>query len=98
MSRLTGRKRLVAKAAHGGKARSKNKAVGRPRRKVPSAWGIRIEAMASRSGLSRTQLADRIGISYVSMWQLLMGQTKPKMETACRLADALGVPLDKLRQ
>ncbi len=80
-----------------GSSRSKPSG-GRPRNRVPSEWGLRVEAMAAKRGLTRSELAEKIGISYVSMWQLLMGQTKPKMETACRLADALGVPLDKLRQ
>jgi transcriptional regulator with XRE-family HTH domain len=70
---------------------------GRPRRKVPSEWGKRVEAMATRRGLTRSELASRVGISYVSMWLLIMGRTRPKMETACRLADVLGVSLDKLR-
>lgn len=70
---------------------------GRPRRRVPCEWGKRIEEMAKARGLNRTKLAERVGIHYVSMWQLIMGETRPTMETACKLADALRVPLDKLR-
>jgi len=42
-------------------------------------------------------LAERVGITPVSLWQFLMGEARPRLETAGRLADALGVPLDKLR-
>jgi transcriptional regulator with XRE-family HTH domain len=70
---------------------------GRPRRKTPCAWGRRVDALAKRRGLSRTELAERVGIRYVSLWALLMGSSRPRMETACKLADVLGVPLDKLR-
>jgi transcriptional regulator with XRE-family HTH domain len=56
-----------------------------------------VDALAKRRGLSRTELAERVGIRYVSLWALLMGSSRPRMETACKLADVLGVPLDKLR-
>jgi transcriptional regulator with XRE-family HTH domain len=70
---------------------------GRPRRRIPTAWGKRVDAMAEQRGLSRRELAERVGISPVSLWQFLMGDARPRLETAGRLADALGVPLDKLR-
>jgi transcriptional regulator with XRE-family HTH domain len=53
--------------------------------------------MAERRGLSRTELAERVGITPVSLWQFLMGLARPRLETAGKLADALGVSLDKLR-
>lgn len=70
---------------------------GRPRRKTPCAWGRRVEAMARTRGLSRTELAERVGITYVSLWGFLMGNSRPSLQTACKLADVLRVPLDKLR-
>jgi transcriptional regulator with XRE-family HTH domain len=70
---------------------------GRPRQKTPCAWGRRVEAMARARGLSRTELAKRVGITYVSLWGFLMGNSRPSLQTACKLADALRVPLDKLR-
>ena len=70
---------------------------GRPRTRVPTPWGQRVDAMAKRRGLTRRDLAERVGITYVSLWQFIMGDTRPRLETAGRLADALGVPLDKLR-
>jgi len=71
--------------------------IGRPRRKTPTAWGQQIDRLAEARGLSRRQLAERVGISQVSLWQFLMGKAGPSLKTAGRLADALGVPLDHLR-
>jgi transcriptional regulator with XRE-family HTH domain len=70
---------------------------GRPRKRTPTAWGRRVDKLAEARGLTRRDLAERVGISPVSLWQFLMGQARPRLETAGRLADALGVPLDKLR-
>jgi transcriptional regulator with XRE-family HTH domain len=56
-----------------------------------------VDALAKKRGLTRSELAERVGIRYVSLWGLIMGLSRPKMDTACKLADALGVPLDKLR-
>jgi transcriptional regulator with XRE-family HTH domain len=70
---------------------------GRPRHRIPTAWGKRVDRLAEQRGLTRRQLAERVGISPVSLWQFLMGDARPRLETAGRLADALGVPLDKLR-
>jgi len=70
---------------------------GRPRKRTPTAWGQRIDKLAEQRGLSRRELAERVGITPVSLWQFLMGEARPRLETAGRLADALGVPLDKLR-
>jgi transcriptional regulator with XRE-family HTH domain len=54
--------------------------------------------LAAKKTLTRSALADRLGITYPSMWALIMGKSKPSMDTFCKLADILGVPLDKLRQ
>jgi transcriptional regulator with XRE-family HTH domain len=48
--------------------------------------------------MSRRELADRVGIKPPSLWALLVGKSKPKFATVCRLADVLGVPVQKLRQ
>jgi transcriptional regulator with XRE-family HTH domain len=77
---------------------STKKVGGRPRRCTPSTWGRKVEMLAAKKSLTRSALADRLGITYPSMWALIMGKSKPSMETFCKLADILGVPLDKLRQ
>lgn len=77
---------------------SKRQLGGRPQRRTPCEWGRRVEAMAKARGLTRTTLAKRIGVRYVSLWQFIMGEASPSMDTACKLADVLGVSLDKLRR
>jgi transcriptional regulator with XRE-family HTH domain len=53
--------------------------------------------MAKR-GWTRRDLAERAGIKEPSLWALIVGKSKPKFATVCKLADALGVPVNKLRQ
>jgi len=71
---------------------------GRPRTRKVSRWGQAVESLAARKGMSRRELADRVGIKPPSLWALLVGKSKPKFETVCRLADVLGVPVTRLRQ
>jgi transcriptional regulator with XRE-family HTH domain len=71
---------------------------GRPREKKVSKWGQSVESMAARKGMTRKDLAEKIGIKPPSLWALLVGKSKPKFETVCRLADVLGVAVEKLRQ
>lgn len=75
----------------------KRHAGGRPREVRVSAWGRTVESLAARKGLTRRELAERAGIQPPSLWALLVGKSKPKFETVCRIADALGVPVSKLR-
>ena len=70
---------------------------GRPRKRTPTPWGKRVDDLAAQRCLTRRELAERVGISPVSLWQFLMGKARPRLETAGRMADVLGVPLDKLR-
>jgi transcriptional regulator with XRE-family HTH domain len=71
---------------------------GRPRTRKVCRWGQAVESLAARRGMSRRELADRVGIKPPSLWALLVGKSKPKFATVCRLADVLGVPVQKLRQ
>lgn len=77
---------------------SERHAGGRPRKTKVCKWGQTVESIAARKGMSRKDLAERIGIKPPSLWALLVGKSKPKFETVCRLADALGVKVEKLRQ
>lgn len=70
---------------------------GRPRQMQVCELGKRIERMAAARGWNRSDLAGRAGITPVSMWALCVGKSKPKFETICKIADALGVPVTKLR-
>jgi len=71
---------------------------GRNREYEVSAWGQMVEKLAAKRGMDRQRLADAAGIKYPSLWALLVGVSKPKFETACRLADVLRVPVDVIRQ
>ena len=46
-------------------------------------------AMA-KADMSAQELSDKSGISYDAITKYLRGETGPLLETACRLADALG--------
>jgi len=71
---------------------------GRPRAVPVTKWGMRVETLASKKGMTRRELAERAGITAPSLWALLVGKSKPKFATVCKLADVLGVPVTKLRQ
>lgn len=76
---------------------SKGQVGGRPREVPLSRWGDVVESLAAKRGWTRRDLAERAGIREPSLWALLVGKSKPKFETVCKLADALGVPVTKLR-
>lgn len=71
---------------------------GRPRETPVSPWGQVVESLMAKRGWTRRDLAERAGIKEPSLWALIVGKSKPKFETVCKLADALGVPVNKLRQ
>jgi DNA-binding XRE family transcriptional regulator len=71
---------------------------GRHREYEVTVWGKMVESLAAKHGMDRQRLADAAGIAYPSLWALLVGASKPKFETACKLADVLGVSVDKIRQ
>lgn len=71
---------------------------GRPRKRTPTDWGKMVDDLIGKRGLTRTKLAKKVGISYVSLWQFIMGLASPSFETAGKIADTLKVPVDKLRQ
>jgi transcriptional regulator with XRE-family HTH domain len=58
--------------------------------------GERIERLAKRRGLTRDELAARAEMSGVGLWGILTGKHRPRLDTAAKLAEALGVPLTKL--
>lgn len=76
---------------------SERHAGGRPRQIKVCVWGKKLDALAEAKGWTRRDLADRAGITTVSLWALCVGKSKPKFETICKLADALGVQVTKLR-
>jgi transcriptional regulator with XRE-family HTH domain len=71
---------------------------GRPREKSLTTWGAKIEQLMENRGLSRQQLADELGVSYVSVLHLTTGDNGPSQKTFEKLADVLGVSLDDIRR
>jgi len=49
-----------------------------------------------KRGFTRQDLANEIGISYVSLRALLIGENDPRLATFKALAAALKVPMDRL--
>ena len=50
----------------------------------------RLRVLMAEADVNAEQLADRSGVSVDSVRQYLRGETVPLMETACKLATALG--------
>lgn len=69
---------------------------GRPRSAKLCPIGQKIESMAKRRGLNREQLAEQAGLTYAGLWGVLTGRHRPKLDTAARIATALGVPVTRL--
>lgn len=58
----------------------------------------RIEQLMIKQGLNQNTLAKRMSISTSTLTELKMGRIKkPSFELMCKVADALGVSLDNLR-
>lgn len=70
--------------------------MGRPRETPTCQWGKKVESLADSLGLSRRQLAEKAGVTQESLRRLLIGANRPRLTTAIRLADALGVSIEEL--
>jgi transcriptional regulator with XRE-family HTH domain len=57
-------------------------------------FGKRLQALRAEAGLSQTQLAARAGLSIDSFRNWEQDRVLPRIDTATRLARALGVSLD----
>ena len=49
-----------------------------------------LKVAMARADMTPRQLADKSGVSYDGVASYLRGDTSPLLETACRLAEALG--------
>lgn len=54
-------------------------------------FGLRVQAFRRRSNLTQEELAERIGRSVDTVSNLERGASSTRIETAFRIADALGV-------
>lgn len=64
--------------------------------KTPQPFGARLRAERERQGLSQTQLAERVGITQVELSRFESGRRRCYLDTAKRLAEALGLTLGRL--
>jgi len=60
---------------------------------VPHDFAARLRPLMARAGLTAYALARKSGVSKQSLSKLLSGDSRPSLDTARRLAHALGVSL-----
>lgn len=65
-------------------------------RDLPGGFGERLKALIEQVGISSTELADKSGLTRQAVHKLLNGSL-PSWDTVQRLADALGVSPDVMR-
>lgn len=69
-----------------------------PKTSQPANFAGRLRSLRTAAGLSLRELAARAGIGHATIGHLETGQNAtPSFATACALADALGVPVERLR-
>ncbi len=56
----------------------------------------KLETRIFQSGIEKRELAERIGISYVSLYKRLKGETKWSLEEAYLVMQVLELPMDQL--
>jgi DNA-binding XRE family transcriptional regulator len=72
---------------------SERHAGGRPRTRALCKEGRAIEAAATGLGLTRQDIADKVGVSYVTIMRILVGDQQPAMTTAKKIAKAVGLKI-----
>jgi len=58
--------------------------------------GERLRSMRSQRGATQQELADRAGISRVSVVRIEAGEQSPRYQTLAALSDALGISIEQL--
>lgn len=61
--------------------------------RTPETFAARLTRLREAAGLSVANLADAAGLPRQTVHQLERGERKPMLETAAKLAQALGVDL-----
>jgi putative transcriptional regulator len=56
----------------------------------------RLEAVRTKSGLSRQELADLVGVHYQTIGYIERGEYSPSLVLALRIAEELKTPVEKL--
>jgi transcriptional regulator with XRE-family HTH domain len=61
-------------------------------------FGARLRQLREAAGLTQAQLAEAVGLFQPNVARYEAGERMPSYALACLMADALGVPVDALRQ
>ena len=56
----------------------------------------RIETLRTQAGLSRQELADRVGVHYQTIGYLERDEYSPSLVLALKIASSLGRPVDEV--
>ena len=56
----------------------------------------RIEELRTQAGLSRQELADRVGVHYQTIGYIERGEYSPSLVLALQISNALDVPLEQV--
>lgn len=59
---------------------------------MPDAFGSRLKTLRKKAGLSQTQLAEKIGVSLLTLFRWEKNERSPRFEEIKAIAKALGVP------
>ena len=70
--------------------------VGRKPREEEGLVINQVEAVRTKSGLSRQELADSVGVHYQTIGYIERGEYSPSLVLALRIAEALGTRVEDL--
>jgi len=56
-----------------------------------------LASLVAEKGIGLADLADRAKVGRTSLWRWLEGKARPRLPQQKRLADALGVPVERVR-
>jgi putative transcriptional regulator len=70
--------------------------MGRKPKEEEGLVGNRIEAMRTKAGMSRQELADEVGVHYQTIGYIERGEYSPSLVLALRIAKSLGLKVEDL--
>jgi DNA-binding XRE family transcriptional regulator len=70
--------------------------MGRKPKEEEGLVGNRIEAMRTKMGMSRQELADEVGVHYQTIGYIERGEYSPSLVLALRIAKSLGLKVEDL--
>jgi putative transcriptional regulator len=70
--------------------------MGRKPKEEEGLVGNRIEAMRTKVGMSRQELADEVGVHYQTIGYIERGEYSPSLVLALRISKSLGLKIEDL--